>query len=124
LARIGQVAEGLTAIDDALAQSERTDERWNMAELLRVKGELLLREGAPEAKVAAERHYQLGLEWARRQGALFWELRCATSLTRLWRDQARNDEARQLLVPVYDRFTEGFATADLKAAKALLDDLS
>ena len=124
LARIGQVAEGLAAIDDALAQCERTDERWNMAELLRVKGELLLREGAPEAKVAAEHHYQLGLEWARRQGALFWELRCATTLARLWRDQARSGEARKLLAPVYDRFTEGFATADLKAAKAFLDDLS
>jgi predicted ATPase len=124
LARIGQVAEGLMAIDDALAQCERTDERWNMAELLRVKGELLLLERAPEAKSAAEHHYQLGLEWARRQGALFWELRCATTLARLWRDQARSGEARKLLAPVYDRFTEGFATADLKAAKALLDDLS
>ena len=112
------------AIDDALAQCERTDERWNMAELLRVKGELLLLERAPEAKSAAEHHYQLGLEWARRQGALFWELRCATTLARLWRDQARSGEARKLLAPVYDRFTEGFATADLKAAKALLDDLS
>jgi len=77
------------AIDDALAQCERTDERWNMAELLRVKGELLLLERAPEAKSAAEHHYQLGLEWARRQGALFWELRCATTLARLWRDQVR-----------------------------------
>jgi hypothetical protein len=124
LARIGQVAEGLMAIDDALAQCERTDERWNMAELLRVKGELLLREGAPEAKAAAEHYYCLGLEWARRQGALFWELRCASSLARLWRDQARRDEARELLAPVYDRFTEGFATADLRAAKALLDSVS
>jgi predicted ATPase len=123
LARIGQVAEGLTAIDDALAQCERTDERWNMAELLRVKGELLLLEGAPEAKVAAEHHYQLALEWARRQGALFWELRCATSLARLLRDQSRSANATAVLQPVYDRFTEGFDTADLKAAKALLDTL-
>jgi predicted ATPase len=61
---------------------------------------------------------------APRQGALSWELRCATSLARLWRAQARSEEARELLAPVYDRFTEGFATADLKAAKALLDDLS
>jgi hypothetical protein len=95
LARIGQVAEGLMAIDDALAQCERTDERWNMTELLRVKGELLLLEGAPEAKVAAEHHYQLGLEWARRQGALFWELRCASSLARLLRDQSRSAMRRQ-----------------------------
>jgi tetratricopeptide (TPR) repeat protein len=123
LARIGQVAEGLMAIDDALEQCERTNERWNMAELLRVKGELLLLEGTPEAKVAAEHHYQLGLEWARRQGALFWELRCATSLARLLRDQSRSANATAVLQPIYDRFTEGFYTADLKAAKALLDTL-
>jgi predicted ATPase len=123
LARIGQVAEGLMAIDDALEQCERTNERWNMAELLRVKGELLLLEGTPEAKVAAEHHYQLGLEWARRQGALFWELRCATSLARLLRDQSRSANATAVLQPIYDRFTEGFDTADLKAAKALLDTL-
>ena len=123
MAHIGQVAEGLAATDDALAQCERTDERWNMAELLRVKGELLLREGAPEAKSAAEHHYQLGLEWARRQGALFWELRCATSLARLRREQQRTEEAHELLSAVDDRFTEGFDTADLKTAKALLSSL-
>jgi predicted ATPase/DNA-binding winged helix-turn-helix (wHTH) protein len=123
LADIGQVAEGLAAIDDALAQCEHTDERWNMSELLRVRGELLLLEGAPEAAVAAEDHYQQGLDWARRQGALSWELRCATSLARSWRDQARSKQARELLAPVYDRFTEGFATADLIAAKALIEEL-
>ena len=124
LASIGQVAEGLAAIDDALAQCERTDERWNMAELLRVKGELLLLEGAPEAAVAAEDHFRQGLDWARRRGALAWELRCATNLARLWRDQARSEETHALLGPIYDRFTEGFETADLKAAKALLDKLA
>jgi hypothetical protein len=124
LASIGQVAEGLLAIDDALAQCKRSDERWNISELLRTRGELFLLEGAPEAAVAAEGHYQQGLDWARRQGALSWELRCATSLARLWRDQARSKEARELLAPVYDRFTEGFATADLRAAKTLLDEVS
>jgi predicted ATPase len=124
LAGIGQVVEGLAAIDNALAQCERTDERWNMAELLRIRGELLLLDGAPEAAVAAEDHYQQGLDWARRQGALSWELRCATSLAQLWRDQARRKEACELLAPVYDRFTEGFATADLRAAKALIEELS
>ncbi len=64
------------------------------------------------------------LDWARRQGALSWELRAATSLARLLRDQDRSADATALLQPVYDRFTEGFATADLKTAKALLDDLS
>jgi predicted ATPase len=124
LAGIGQVAAGLVAIDEALSQCERTGERWNIAELLRIKGELLLREGAPETAAAAEDHYLQALDWARRQGALSWELRCASSLARLWRGRARGDEARELLAQVYDRFTEGFATADLKAAKALLGDLS
>jgi predicted ATPase len=63
------------------------------------------------------------LGWARRQGALSWELRAATSLARMWRKQDRSQEARELLAPVYDRFIEGFETADLKAAKALLDNL-
>jgi predicted ATPase/DNA-binding winged helix-turn-helix (wHTH) protein len=121
LAGIGQVAEGLLAIDDALAQCERTDERWNISELLRVKGELLLLEGAPEASAAAEDHYRHGLDWARRQGALSWELRAATSLARLLCNQNRSAEAIALLVPIYNRFTEGFDTADLKAAKALID---
>ena len=124
LAGIGQVAEGLLAIDEALTQCERTGERWNIAELLRIKGELLLREGTPETAAAAEDHYLQALDWARRQGALSWELRCATSLARLWRRWARGDEAREFLAQVYDRFTEGFATADLKAAEALLDGLS
>jgi predicted ATPase len=74
--------------------------------------------------VAAEDHFRQALDWARRQGALSWELRCATSLARLRRDQARHEEARELLASVYDRFTEGFATADLRAAKALIDELS
>ena len=60
----------------------------------------------------------------RQQGALFWELRCATSRARLWRDQARSKDAHELLVPVYDRFTEGFATSDLRVAKALIGELS
>jgi predicted ATPase/DNA-binding winged helix-turn-helix (wHTH) protein len=122
LAGIGQVTEGLQTIDDALAQCERTDERWNISELLRVRGELLLLEGAPGAAVAD--HYRQGLDWARRQGALSWELRCAASLARLLNNQGRSADATALLQPVYYRFTEGFATADLKAAKALLDDLS
>jgi predicted ATPase/DNA-binding winged helix-turn-helix (wHTH) protein len=121
LARIGQVAEGLQAIDDALAQCERTDERCNISELLRVKGELLLLKGTPEAAAAAEHHYRQGLDCARRQGALSWELRVATSLARLLRDQNRSAEAIALLASTYNRFTEGFETADLKAAKALID---
>jgi predicted ATPase/DNA-binding winged helix-turn-helix (wHTH) protein len=124
VAGVGQVAQALVAIDAALAQCERTDERWSMAELLRIRGELLLLEGALEATAAAEDQLLQSLDWARRQGALSWELRCAMSLARLWRDQVRSREARDLLAPVCERFTEGFETADLKAAKALLDELS
>jgi predicted ATPase len=121
LGRAGQVAQGLDAIDDALARSERNEDRWCVAELLRIKGELLLLQGISGAAVAAELHYQQALGWARRQGALSWELRAATSLARLLRDQNRSTEAVALLTPVYDRFTEGFETDDLKAAKAMID---
>jgi hypothetical protein len=76
-----------------------------------------------EAAAAAEDQFRQALDWARRQGALSWELRVATSLARLLRDGARSADATALLQPVYDRFTEGFDTADLKAAKALLDAL-
>jgi predicted ATPase len=119
----GQLAAGRAAVDEALAQSESSEGRWCVAELLRVKGELVLLENAPDAAAAAEDHFRKALDWARRQGALSWELRAATSLARMWRDQGKSQEARELLAPVYDRFTEGFETADLKAAKALLDNL-
>ena len=123
LASVGQVPQALVAIDEALAQCDRTDERWNMAELLRIRGELLLLEGTHEATAAAEDHFLQALDWARRQGALSWELRCATSLARLRHEQQRTEEAHELLSAMYDRFTEGFDTADLKTAKALLSSL-
>ena len=121
LGRAGQIAEGLNAIDEALARSERNEDRWCIAELLRVKGELVLLQGGSGAAGAAEDHYQQGLDCARRQGALSWELRAATSLARLLRDHDRCAEAMALVASIYNRFTEGFETADLKAAKALLD---
>jgi predicted ATPase/DNA-binding winged helix-turn-helix (wHTH) protein len=124
LGRAGQIADGLAAIEEALSWTERTEERWLIAELLRVRGELVLLQGAPDAAATAEGQFRQALDWARRQGALSWELRAATSLARLLSDQDRSADATALLQPVYDRFTEGFATADLKAAKALLDDLS
>ncbi len=123
LALGAQEAEGLVAIDEALALCERDEERWCVAELLRIKGELVLSEGGPDAAEVAEDHFGQALDWARRQGALSWELRAATSLARLWRDQNRTNAAREILAPVYDRFTEGFETADLKAAKLLLGGL-
>jgi predicted ATPase/DNA-binding winged helix-turn-helix (wHTH) protein len=124
LGRAGQIANGLAAIEEALARSERNEERWCVAELLRIKGELLLLQGAPGAMATAEDHVRRALDWARRQGALSWELRAATSLAQLLRDQGRPADAAALLQPVYDRFTEGFDTTDLKAAKALLAALA
>lgn len=115
-----KAAEGLSIICEALARSERNEERWCVAEFLRIKGELILREGAPQAATAAEEHFLRSLDWARRQGALSWELRTA-SLARLQQDQGRAAEARSVLQSVYDRFSEGFETADLKTAKAQLD---
>jgi predicted ATPase/DNA-binding winged helix-turn-helix (wHTH) protein len=123
LGRDAKAAEGLSIIDEALARSERNEERWCVAELLRIKGELILREGAPQAAAAAEEHFLRSLDWARRQSALSWELRTATSLARLQQDQGRAAEARSLLQSVYDRFSEGFETADLKTAKAHLDSM-
>jgi predicted ATPase len=120
LGRAGQIAQGLEAIDEALARSERNEDRWCLAELLRIRGELLLLQAGSGAATAAEDHYQQALGWARRQGALSWELRCATSIARLLRDQNRSTEAIAVLAPIYNRFTEGFETADLKAAKALI----
>jgi predicted ATPase len=120
---IGQIADGLRLIEETIDRCEHTDERWQIAELRRIKGELVLREGAPDAEIAAEDLFRQALEQARRQGALSWELRAATSLARLWRNQGRSADATALLQPVYDRFTEGFETTDLKAANALLDAL-
>jgi predicted ATPase/DNA-binding winged helix-turn-helix (wHTH) protein len=117
----GKAAEGLSIIDEALARSDCNEERWCVAELLRIKGELILRRGAPHAAAGAEEHFLQSLDWARRQGALSWELRTSTSLARLRQDQGRIAEARSLLQPVYDCFSEGFETADLKTAKAFLD---
>jgi predicted ATPase len=121
IGRDGKAAEGLSIIDEALARSDSNEERWCVAELLRIKGELILRESAPQAATAAEEHFLRSLDWARRQDALSWELRTSTSLARLQQDQGRIAEARSLLQPVYDRFSEGFETADLKTAKAYLD---
>ena len=123
LGRAGQNAAGLAAIEEEIARSERTEEHWAMAELVRVKGELLLLQGAPGAAAAAEDHFRQALDWARRQGALSWELRGATSLARLLRHQDRTSDAIACLQPIYDQFTEGFGTADLIAAKQLLSEL-
>jgi predicted ATPase/DNA-binding winged helix-turn-helix (wHTH) protein len=123
LGRTGKIGDGLALIEEAIDHSERNEERWAFAELLRVKGELLLLQDGSSSAETAEDHFRQALDWAHRQGALSWELRAATSLARLLRHQTRTADALALLRPVYDRFTEGFDTADLKAAKALLDAL-
>ena len=119
--RAGQGAHELSALEDAIDRSNATEEYWAIAELLRVKGELLLRQDAPGAVAMAEEQFRQALDWARRQGALSYELRAATSLARLLGGDGRPAEAEAVLRPVYDRFTEGFGTADLKTARAVLD---
>jgi predicted ATPase len=116
----GQVAEGLGVVDKALARVEPTEVGWCLAELLRTKGELHLLERLPTSVETAEKCFHRALDVARDQGALSWELRSAMSLARLWSGQRRVSHARKLLAPVYRRFTEGFGTADLIAAKAVL----
>jgi predicted ATPase/DNA-binding winged helix-turn-helix (wHTH) protein len=117
-----QWESGLAAIEEALERSETTGERWCAAELLRIKGELLLSPDAPD-RSSAEEYFHRALEQARRQGALGWELRAATSRARLLHDQDGSSDAKLVLQTVYDRFTEGFETIDLRAARALLDSL-
>ena len=117
----GKVEEGLRLLDDALQIGERTGERWLDAKLYRHKGELLLQQGNTKA---AEELFGKALGVAKEQEAKLWELRAATSLARLRRDQGRRAEACDLLSPVYGWFTEGFDAPDLKDAKALLDELS
>jgi predicted ATPase/DNA-binding winged helix-turn-helix (wHTH) protein len=123
LGRSGRIADGMTAIQEGIDHSERTEERWLNAELLRVEGELVLSQGADGAATAAADHFRQALDWARRHGALAWELRAATSFARLLSDQGRSGEAIVCLQPVYDRFTEGYHTTDLKSARELLDAL-
>jgi predicted ATPase len=115
--------EALQALDEALARVDRLEERWFEADLLRLKGEALLKV-RPDQSAEAEACFHQALTVARDQGARLWELRAATSLARLWCDQRRRAEAHDLLAPVYGWFTEGFDTADLEDARALLDQLS
>ena len=129
--RTGQVTEGLTLVQEALSLVDQTEERFYEAELHRLQGELLLNDERRmmnderrAREVEAETCFQRALDVARQQQAKSLELRAATSLARLWQRQAKTVEARDLLVPVYQWFTEGFDTADLKDAKALLDTLS
>ena len=119
---LGQPEAGLTALSKALALVEKTGERYYEAELHRLKGELLLH---ADSKVShAATCFQQALAIARRQQAKSLELRAAMSLSRLWHQHGKRDEAHDLLAPIYGWFTEGFDTADLQEAKALLHAVS
>jgi predicted ATPase len=120
---VGQVEEGLRLLAEALTAFEASGRGDMLAEAYRLQGELLLRQAVPDA-AQAEACFQQALAVARRQQAKSWELRAATSLSRLWQRKGKRDEARELLAPIYGWFTEGFDTADLQEAKALLEELT
>ena len=119
----GLVAEGVTLLAEALAHAHHTGESWTEAELHRLKGELLLALSA-DHHAEAEGCLHQALAVARHQQAKSLELRAAMSLSRLWQQQGKRGEAHQLLTEIYGWFTEGFDTADLQEAKALLEALA
>jgi predicted ATPase len=119
--KLGRPDDSVSCLAEAAKLIERTDERFAEAELHRRQGDLL---NVAEDRVSAERSYHQALAVAKRQSAKLWELRAATNLARLWRDQGKRTEARDLLAPVYGWFTEGFDTPVLQDAKALLDELA
>jgi predicted ATPase len=138
--RVGQVEGALAVVAEALAQVQKTGEHYYEAELYRLKGELTLQQfgvrslefGVPStqhptpstpAKAEAEACFHKAIEIARHQSAKSLELRVTVSLSRLWQQQGKTEEARQMLAEIYGWFTEGFDTADLREAKALLEEL-
>jgi predicted ATPase len=119
--RLGHPCEGLSRLGEAEGFIDATDERYHEAEVYRLRGDLM---NATGDQAAAERSYRRALAVAERQNAKALELRAATSLARLWRDQGNGTKARDLLAPVYNWFTEGFDTPVLEEAKALLEQLA
>ncbi len=138
----GQAEEGLSVLAEALAVVDKTGERCHEAELYRIKGELTRQKfqvsgskfqvppspqpliPSPQAEAEAEACFHTAIEIARRQQAKSLELRAVMSLSRLWQQQGKKEEARQMLSEIYSWFTEGFDTADLQEAKALLEELT
>jgi predicted ATPase len=120
---LGQFDEAWSYIDEAMTAVETTKEKWYEADVHRIAGEIALASPEPDA-AKAEACFERALVVAREQQAKSWELRAATSMARLWRDQGKPQQARELLAPVYGWFTEGFDTRDLKEAKALLAELA
>jgi predicted ATPase len=122
-AELGQFDHASRCIGEALTAIETNKERWCEAEVNRLAGEIALM--SPERdETKAEAYFERALSVAPEQQAKSWELRAAMSLARLWRDQGKVQQARELLAPVYGWFTEGFDTRDLKEAKALLEELA
>jgi adenylate cyclase len=124
LRKSGRLEEASAALDGAFEAAKESEETWWNPELHRVRGELLLAAPANEAGDAAEHCFRQAIDLARQQGAKSLELRAVTSLSRLLRSQGKRDEAQQTLAEIYGWFTEGLDTADLKEAKALLEELS
>ena len=122
-AELNKVLEASQTINEAIAIIEETKEQWCQAEVHRTAGEITLLSPKPNP-AKAEAYFERALTVARQQQAKSWELRAAMSMARLWRDQGKRQQARELLAPVYGWFTEGFDTLDLKEAKALLDELA
>jgi class 3 adenylate cyclase/predicted ATPase len=119
-AQLHQFTDARCCIDEAMAAVETTNERWSEAEVHRLAGEIALK--SPQGdRAKAEASFERALTVARAQQAKSWELRAAMSMARLWRDQGKRKEARELLAPVYGWFTEGFDTRDLKQARTLLE---
>ena len=122
-ADLRQFDDAWRCIDEAILTIEKTKEKWFEAEVNRIAGEIALM-GPQNDSAKAEAHFERALAVARQQQAKSWELRAAMSLARLWRDQGKVQQARELLALVYGWFTEGFDTRDLKEAKALLEELA
>ena len=122
MAQTGEVDNALQLVDEQIAQVEHPgwEERVHYAEILRIKGWLLTLKDEVDC---AEKNYLASLDWAREQKAKSWELRTSTSLAKLWQSQGKRKQAHDLLAPVYNWFTEGFDTKDLKEAKVLLGEL-
>src|SRR5262249_44770274 len=122
-AELGEFDDAWCYMDEAMVAIETTKESWFEAEANRIAGDITLLSLEPNT-AKAQTYFERALQTARQQKAKSWELRAAMSMARLWSDQERRQQARELLAPVYDWFTEGFETRDLKDAKALLESLS
>jgi predicted ATPase len=122
-ATLGDFEAAWSSIDEAMTAVETVKEKWFEADIHRTAGEIARMRADPDL-AKAEAYFKQALAVARAQQAKSWELRAATSMARLWREQGKRDEAHALLAPIYGWFTEGFDTLDLKEAKVLLDELT